>query len=160
MGTSIEPIRKTVTVQVPVKEAFSFFIDKLSEWWPAEYTWSQNVLEHIAITPRKNGRCYESGPHGFECDWGRVLEYDPPDRVVFTWQISPRREPEPNPDKASEVEVQFKASGEAGTLVELEHRNIERHGDGAEEYFKGLNSPMGWEYMLDKYVTRLAESRN
>jgi uncharacterized protein YndB with AHSA1/START domain len=84
-------------VAAPVERAFATFSDGLAGWWPREYTWAQDTLETIAIEPREGGRCFERGPHGFHCDWGRVLAWDPPDRLAFTWQIGPDRVPEPNP---------------------------------------------------------------
>ena len=85
-------------------------------WWPAEYTWAQTTLEGIAIEPKEGGRCHETGPHGFSCDWGRVVACAPPERLVFTWQISPDRTPQPDPERSSEVEVTFEAA-ENGTRV-------------------------------------------
>ncbi len=92
-------IKQTLTVPGSVDRAFHVFTEELNMWWPNEYTWSGEVLETIEIEPRKNGRCFERGPHGFECDWGRVLVWQPPDRLVFTWQIAPDRVPQPDPKK-------------------------------------------------------------
>jgi uncharacterized protein YndB with AHSA1/START domain len=145
----VDPIRRTLTVAAPPDQAFSAFTEELGTWWPSEYTWSGDVLDTIAIEPREGGRCFERGPHGFECDWGRVLACERPRRLVFAWQISPRREPVPDPERASEVEVRFEPDGESGTRVELEHREFERHGDDAEGYRDALDSPQGWDYMLE-----------
>jgi uncharacterized protein YndB with AHSA1/START domain len=101
-----EPIRQAVTVPVPVERAFAAFTD-LASWWPRVYTWAADTLEDIGIEPREGGHCYERGPYGFTCHWGRVLAWEPPARLVFTWQIAPDRVPEPNPAKASEGEVRF-----------------------------------------------------
>lgn len=145
-------IQRTLTVPVSAARAFALFTAELASWWPAEYTWSQEVLETIAIEPGVNGRCYERGPHNFECDWGRVLAWEPPHRLVFTWQISPKREPEPNPAKASEVEVRFASESPSSAQVQFEHRDLARHGDGADEYHSALDSPQGWPYILDCYL--------
>jgi uncharacterized protein YndB with AHSA1/START domain len=110
-----EPIRQAVTVPVPVEQAFAAFVD-LASWWPREYTWAGDTLEDIGIAPhREGGHCFEQGPHGFTCHWGRVLAWDPPTRLVLTWQIGPDRVPEPNPAKASEVEVRLHPTGPSGT---------------------------------------------
>jgi uncharacterized protein YndB with AHSA1/START domain len=143
----VDPIRRTLTVAAPPDRAFSAFTDDLGSWWPSEYTWSGDVLDTIAIEPREGGRCFERGPYGFECDWGRVLACEPPRRLVFAWQISMRREPVPDPERASEVEVRFEP-GDSGTRVEVEHRGFERHGEDAETYRDALDSPQGWDYML------------
>jgi uncharacterized protein YndB with AHSA1/START domain len=151
----VDPIRLDLTVPAEPDRAFEAFVD-LGSWWPREYTWSADVLEAIWIEPRKGGLLFERGPHGFELSWGRVTSWDPPRRLGFLWQISPRREPEPDPARASEVELAFSAAGEEGTRVELEHRGFERHGDGAEDYRAALASPQGWPWMLEHYQGRLA----
>lgn len=113
------------------------------------------MLETIAIEPKADGRCFERGPHNFACDWGRVLSYEPPARLVFLWQISPRREPIPDPAQSSEVEVSFTSEGDA-IRVELTHRQFDRHGEGAAEYREGLASEQGWPYILECYRAAVA----
>lgn len=144
-------VQHNVTVELPPEDAFGAFVGDLDSWWPAEYTWSQNVLETIRIELTEGGRCFERGPHGFECDWGRVLECDPPNRIRFLWQISPTRAPEPDPEKASEVDVRFEAGGQDWTRVILEHRGFARHGDGGDDYRAAMGSSQGWPYILDCY---------
>lgn len=146
-----EAIRRTFTVEVPVERAFVLFTEGLTTWWPPEYTWAKDTLEMIGIEPEQGGRCFECGPHGFACDWGRVLEWIPPHRLVFSWQIGPTRVPEPNPDKASKVEVRFEADGSEATKVEFEHRGFARHGKGAAEYCEAMGSAQGWDYILGRY---------
>jgi uncharacterized protein YndB with AHSA1/START domain len=111
-----DPIRQAVTVPVPAEAAFAAFVD-LAGWWPPEYTWAADTLEAIGIEPREGGHCLERGPHGFTLHWGRVLAWEPPARLVFTWQIAPDRVPQPNPAKASEVEVRFLPVGDPATLA-------------------------------------------
>jgi len=94
-------------------------------------------------------------PHGFTCHWGRVLAWDPPTRLVFAWQIAPDRAPEPNPAKASEVEVRFHPSDPTSTRVDLEHRAFPRHGDAADTYRQALASPQGWPLILARYAATL-----
>ena len=93
-----EPIRRSVTVGLPVDQAFAAFAD-LARWWPREYTWAGDTLEDIGIGPREGGFCFERGPHGFTCHWGRVLVWDPPARLVLAWQIAPDRAPSPTPPR-------------------------------------------------------------
>jgi uncharacterized protein YndB with AHSA1/START domain len=148
-------IRRAVTVQAPVERSFAAFTAELASWWPREYTWANETLEAIGIEPREGGHCFELGPGGFHCDWGTVLTWDPPNRLVFAWQIAPSRAPEPNPAKASEVEVRFAPEGPLATRVQLEHRGFARHGDDGEAYRHALDSPQGWTMMLDRYATAL-----
>ena len=144
-------INLELTVPVTADQAFETFVKEINSWWPKEYTWAGEVLDKIEIETFKNGRCFERGPHGFECDWGRVIVYDPPNRIVFTWQIAPDRVPEPNPEKVSEIEVLFVEKGKTETQVKFEHRNFEKHGDNAESYKQALNSSQGWHYILNNY---------
>jgi uncharacterized protein YndB with AHSA1/START domain len=144
-------VRSTVTVAAPPEGAFASFTERLGEWWPPEYTWSQQKLEDIGIEPGEGGMCFEIGPHGFRCDWGRVLAWQPPRRLVFTWQISPARVPDPDPDHASEVEVSFAPDGDE-TRVDLLHSGFERHGEGAESYSSAMGSEYGWPLILARYA--------
>lgn len=148
----IDAIQYTLTVPLPPAAAFALFAQRLAEWWPREYTWCQSVLEDIGIEARRDGLCYERGPHGFRCDWGRVLAWEPPNRLVLAWQISPRREPEPNPERASTIELRFDAEEQERTRVTMEHRDFDRHGEGAGEYREALASEQGWPYILARYA--------
>jgi uncharacterized protein YndB with AHSA1/START domain len=150
-----QTIKHRVVVPVAPERAFDAFVRELREWWPQEYTWAGDALETIAIEPHDGGRCFEIGPHDFHCDWGRVVAWEPPHRLAFTWQISPRREPVPDPAQASEIEVRVQPDGDSGTAVELEHRGIERHGDGAEDYGAAMGSEMGWPYILGRFTDYL-----
>ncbi len=133
-----------------MERAFALFTERIGDWWPAEFTWSQDVLDDLRIEPREGGLCTELGPRGFRCDWGAVLAWERPCRLLLAWQIAPSRAPEPNPARASEVEVRFEQNGDASTAVELEHRHFERHGDGAREYRDGMHQ--GWERLLERYA--------
>lgn len=148
-----DTIQHTLTVPLPPSDAFALFTRRLAEWWPREYTWSQSVLEDIGIEARPDGLCYERGPHGFRCDWGRVLAWEPPGRLVLAWQISPRREPVPDPEQASTIELRFAAEADGRTRVTLEHRDFDRHGDDSESYRAALASEHGWPYILSRYAT-------
>jgi uncharacterized protein YndB with AHSA1/START domain len=141
-----------ITVPLPPERAFSLFTEGMTAWWPPEYTWAQKTLEHIAIEPVDGGRCFERGPHGFSCDWGRVVTSEPPARIAFTWQISPQRVPQPDPAQASLIEVRFTPDGGSGTRVELAHRHFSRHGAGAEEYEAAMSSPQGWPLLLERFA--------
>ena len=140
-----------VVVPVPPERAFATFTEAMTSWWPPEYTWAQASLEEIAIEPREGGACYERGPHGFRCDWGRVVTCERPGRLAFTWQISAQRVPQPDPARASLVDVRFTPEGD-GTRVELAHRHFSRHGEGAESYAAAMDSPQGWPLLLERFA--------
>ena len=148
----MDPLSLThsTVVAVPPGAALDLFTSRLGEWWPAEYTWSQDALEHIEIEPLVGGRAFERGPAGFECDWGRVLAIEPSALLAFSWQIAPDRTPQPDAGKASEVSVRFAAEGERATRIELEHTHFERHGEGGAGYRDALASPQGWPFMLSR----------
>jgi uncharacterized protein YndB with AHSA1/START domain len=145
----MQPVEHHLAVAADPERAFAVFTGELDAWWPREYTWSGDALEHIGIEP--HGACFEIGPDGFRCDWGRVTAWEPPRRLVFRWQIGAQREPVPDPAKASEVEVRF-GDGE----VTLEHRGFDRHGPDAEGDRAALASEQGWPYILERYAARLS----
>jgi uncharacterized protein YndB with AHSA1/START domain len=140
------------TVAFPRERAFALFTRGMTDWWPPEYTWAQKTLVQIGIEPHEGGHCFELGPHGFRCDWGRVVTCEPPARIAFTWQITAQRVPQPDPARASLVEVRFSPDGE-GTRVVLAHRHFSRHGEGAEDYEAAMSSPQGWPYLLERFAT-------
>jgi uncharacterized protein YndB with AHSA1/START domain len=140
-----------ITVPFPPERAFTLFTEGMTSWWPPEYTWAQATLEQIAIEPHEGGHCFERGPHGFRCDWGRVVTCEPPARIAFTWQITAQRVPQPDASRASLVEVRFTPDGD-GTRVELAHRHFSRHGEGADSYEAAMSSPQGWPYLLERFA--------
>lgn len=143
-------LRASRTVAAEPDAAFQVFTERLADWWVREFTWSgPDCLQTIAVEPRLGGMAYELGPHGFRLDWGRVLVWEPPQRLVFSWQIAPDRVPEPDPAKASEVEVHFHP-GRSGTRVDLEHRAFDRHGPDADGYCQAMTA--GWEELLGRYA--------
>lgn len=150
-ASETKEIKQVFTVPLTAGKAFDLFVNQLHSWWPKEYTWAGDVLESIEIESGVNGRCFERGPHGFECDWGRVLTWDPPNRICFTWQIAPNRIPEPDPEKCSEIDVRFAQDKDDETTVTFIHRKLEKHGSGAESYRVAMSSPQGWAYILGNY---------
>jgi uncharacterized protein YndB with AHSA1/START domain len=133
---AVSALRESVTVPLRQEDAFALFTAGLATGWPRAFSWSgEKLLLDIGIEAEPGGRLFEIGPHGLRWDWGRVLRWEPPLRLVFTWQIGPDRVPEPNPDRASEVEVMFTPLGTGtGTSIEVEHRSWERHGEAAARY--------------------------
>jgi len=148
----VDPVRCEIEVPISISEAFKLFTEGFNSWWPSDYTWSQESLESISLASCENGRCTEVGPNGFQVDWGRVLKCHPSEKIIFTWQISPNREPQPNPQKASVVEVNFTMINLKTTIVSLVHSGFEKHGEGALAYRESLNSDYGWPFILNKYL--------
>ena len=147
-----DSISHEVVVPLSPPEAFRLFTHGFGSWWPQEYTWSARVLESIDIEPFEPGLCTEEGPHRFRCDWGRVLVWTPPLRLVLAWQIGPHREPQPDPEKASTVELLFRPVEAGGTRLLLTHRDLRRHGRGASRYRKALAGEGGWPLILGRYL--------
>lgn len=151
-AAGLGPVRREVTVEAPVERAFSVFTEHQGTWWPSDYHIGEQAPEAILVEPRQGGRWYERAADGAECDWGRVLVWEPPNRVVFAWQINAEWRYEPDVAQGSEVEVSFTPAGAGGTLVRLEHRNFERHGAGAASIRESIGGAGGWTGLLDCFT--------
>lgn len=149
---SYAPVVRTITVAAPQERAFKVFTEQFGTWWPREYSIGEAEMADFVLEPKVGGRWYEVGVDGKECDTGRVTAYEPPDRVVFAWQLDGMWQFDPDIAHASEVEVRFIAEGPHSTRVELEHRGFENHGDGAEGVHGGVDNPQGWSYCLDRFA--------
>jgi uncharacterized protein YndB with AHSA1/START domain len=149
---SATAIRHEIVVDAPIERAFSVFTDGFGTFKPREHNLLGVDIAETVFEPRVGGHVYDRGVDGSECRWARVLAYEPPDRVVITWDISPQWQIESDPDKASEVEVRFTAEGADRTRVELEHRNLDRHGVGWETVREGVDSEGGWPLYLSRYA--------
>ncbi|MFL6128968.1 MAG: SRPBCC family protein [Mycobacteriales bacterium] len=145
-------VRRSVTVGAPADRAFAVFTEGFDGWWPVEHHIGASPPQVRTMEPREGGRWYERAADGTECDWGRVLAWEPPHRLLLAWQIDGRWQYDPDPARASEVEVRFVPEGPATTRVELEHRGFERHGDGWESVFTGVGGPGGWSGVLQRYA--------
>ena len=124
MQTADTSVLTSIVVDAPVEHAFAVFTDDIGSWWPPEHHILQAELAEIVFEPRVGGHIYDRGTDGSECRWARVLVYEPPHRVVFSWDISLQWQIETDPAKTSEVEVRFTPEEGGRTRVELEHRNI------------------------------------
>jgi uncharacterized protein YndB with AHSA1/START domain len=147
-SASATSIRHEVLVEAPIERAFSVFTDGFGRFKPREHNLLSADIAETIFEPRAGGHIYDRGVDGSECRWARVLAYEPPDRVVFSWDISPRWQIETDIEKTSEVEVRFNAESADRTRVELEHRNLDRHGDGWEAVREGVDSDAGWPLYL------------
>jgi uncharacterized protein YndB with AHSA1/START domain len=144
-------VRSRIVVDAPIERAFSVFTEQFDRIKPREHNLLGVDIAETVFEPRVGGSIYDRGVDGSECRWARVLAYEPPERVVFSWDIGPTWQIEADPDKASEVEVRFIAEAPERTRVELEHRNIDRHGDNWESVREGVASPEGWPLYLQRY---------
>ena len=149
-------IRHEIVVGAPIERAFSTFTNDFGAFKPREHNLLDVELAETVFEPRVGGHVYDRGVDGSECRWARVLAYEPPDRVVFSWDISPRWQIETDPDRTSEVEVRFVAEAPDRTRVELEHRNLDRHGDGWEGVREGVDGADGWPLYLRRYADVIA----
>jgi len=145
-----------VVVEAPIERAFSVFTDGFGRFKPREHNMLSVDIAETVFEPREGGHIYDRGVDGSECRWARVLAFEPPDRVTFSWDISPHWQIETDREKTSEVEVRFVAEGPDRTRVALEHRNIDRHGEGWEGLRGGVDSGDGWPLYLRRYAEVVA----
>ena len=150
-------IATSIVVDAPVERVFAVFTEDIGSWWPEEHHILQAPLARMVFEPAAGGAIYDVGTDGSECRWARVLAYEPPHRIVFSWNISMQWQIETDPAKASEVEVRFVADGPARTRVELEHRHIDRHGEGWESMRDSVGSDGGWNVGLRALAKRVAQ---
>lgn len=144
------PVRRSVTVKVEPARAFQAFVGNIGRWWPKSHSIGGKPLAEAVLEPRVGGLWYEVSEDGSTCDWGKVLAYEPPGRLVLAWQID--ADWKFDPDLITEVEVKFIPDG-AGTRVELEHRNIERFGAKAAAMAEMIGSDAGgWLTILGLYA--------
>jgi uncharacterized protein YndB with AHSA1/START domain len=150
--TTNPPVKKSVTVGASVEHAFRVFTEGFDTWWPRSHSIGGSPLQRAVIEGKAGGRCYQQSVDGSECDWGRILVWEPPSRFVLAWLLTPQWEYEPDIAQASEVEIAFSAEPDGSTRVDLEHRLFDRHGAGAELMRRGVDSPEGWGGLLQMYA--------
>ena len=152
-----QTIRKSITVRAGAERAFRVFTEGIDTWWPRTHHIGASPMKRSVLEGRVGGRCYSEQEDGTECDWGKVLEWEPPRRFVMAWQVSPTWKYEPDLAKSSEIEVRFTAERDGATRVDLEHRYFERHGGGWQQMRDQIDSPGGWTGILQLFATK-AES--
>jgi uncharacterized protein YndB with AHSA1/START domain len=165
VASIVEPtvVIKSVRVKAPRERAFSVFVEQMETWWPATHHITKEPFELIVVEPRVGGRWYERSASGAECDWGTVLEWDPPNSVRLSWHVGPGHD---SPDwvadmdmeKASEVQVRFTALDAGTTIVELVHSKLERHGEGWEQLRAIFDGPGAWVTILESFANRMEAS--
>jgi uncharacterized protein YndB with AHSA1/START domain len=148
-------VNTAIVVEAPIERAFRVFTDEFGSFKPRDHNMLDVDIAETVFEPRVGGHLYDRGVDGSECRWARILAYDPPDRVVFSWDISPQWQLETDLEKTSEVEVRFISEAPERTRVELEHRNLERHGEGWEGVREGVRADDGWPLYLRRYAEAL-----
>jgi uncharacterized protein YndB with AHSA1/START domain len=152
-------VRRQIVVNAPIDDAFATFTSRFGDFKPAEHNLLAAPIAETVFEPRAGGHIYDRATDGTECHWARVLVYEPPQRVVFSWDIGPTWQVEIDPDNTSEVEVRFTEEDPHRTRVELEHRNLDRHGPGWEAVRDGVADDQGWPLYLDRYAALFADGR-
>lgn len=156
MTTRDNPVvRRQTVVAAPLEKAFTAFTERFGDFKPPEHNLLGKPIAETVFEPRVGGHIYDRAEDGSECRWARVLAYEPPVRVVFSWDIGPSWQLEADPENASEVEVRFVAETPDRTRVELEHRGIQRHGPGWRSVADGVGSDDGWPLYLDRFAALL-----
>ena len=144
-------VRKTITVKAGAEKAFHVFTEEFDSWWPRSHHIGKSPMTESVIESRQGGRCYTKQEDGTDCEWGTVLAWDPPKRLVIAWQITHEWGYEPDLAKSSEVEIRFTAQPGGGTRVDLEHRHFERMGPAGDTMRAGVGGPGGWPGLLDLF---------
>jgi uncharacterized protein YndB with AHSA1/START domain len=152
-------IEHSVVVDATVEEAFRAFTEDFGRFKPPEHNLLGVEIAETVFEPRVGGHLYDRGVDGSECRWARILAYEPPHRVVFSWNIGPTWQIESDPARTSEVEVRFSPEGPGRTRVALEHRHLHHHGEGWEGVREGVDSDQGWLLYLRRYGELLAAAR-
>ena len=150
--TEAAVVRRQVVVDAGITQAFTAFTERFGDFKPPEHNLLAAPIAETVFEPRVGGHIYDRATDGSECRWARILDYEPPDRVVFSWDIGPSWQIETDPGRTSEVEVRFIAESQDRTRVVLEHRNLERHGEGWEGVRAGVDSDEGWPLYLRRFA--------
>lgn len=156
--TEATVVRHEVVVPGTPERAFAAFTERFDDIKPREHNLLGAPIVSTTFEPRVGGHIVDRGEDGSECRWARVLAFEPPDRLVFSWDIGPTWQLEGDPENASEVEVRFLAEGPDRTRVELEHRHLDRHGPGWPSLRDGIDADQGWPLYLERYATLLKEA--
>ena len=155
--TDTGTIRRQIVVDAPIDRAFAVFTERFGDFKPPEHNLLALPIAETVFEAQVGGNIVDRAADGTECRWARILAYDPPDRVVFSWDISPQWQLETDPDNTSEVEVTFVAETPQRTRVELEHRHLDRHGPGWESVSDGVAHDEGWPLYLTRYAALFTE---
>lgn len=152
-------VRRSVRVKATPKRAFRVFAEEMDSWWPKSHHIGSLPMKGIVVEGRPGGAIYSVQEDGTNCPWASVLAWEPPHRFVFAWQVTPSWKYEADLSRCSEVEVAFTPADDGTTIVELEHRHFERHGEGWETMREAVGSDMGWNGMLVLFAAKAGGTR-
>lgn len=152
---AIAPVKQSIVVGAPLSRAFKVFVEQFGNFKPREHNMLAVQIAETVFEARVGGFIYDRGVDGSECRWARVLAYDPPHRLLLSWDISPQWRIETDPEKTSEWEVRFTPETPDRTRVEIEHRGLERHGQGWEGVRDGVAGDQGWPLYLQRFAQLL-----
>ncbi len=157
MTQATEPTTVTSSIEVAasLQRAFEVFTRDFGAFKPATHNLLAVPIAETVVEPHPGGHIVDRGTDGSECRWARILAFEPPDRLMFSWDISPHWSIESDPARSSEVEVTFTALTEDRTRVVIEHRHLDRHGDGWIDVREGVSTGEGWPLYLDRYAELL-----
>jgi len=156
--TQPEPVRKSVRVRASAERAFHVFTTEMDSWWPRTHHIGTSPMKRVVVEGRPGGGVYTEQEDGLSCSWGTVLTWEPPHRFVMAWQVSSEWKYEPDLAKCSEVEVQFTPADDGTTLVELEHRDFQRHGGAYAKMRDQVNAEGGWGALLVLFGAKAEQS--
>lgn len=149
---AVTSVKQSIVVEAPIARAFKIFTEGFGSFKPPEHNMLGVEIAETVFEPRVGGHIFDRGVDGSKCRWARVLAYEPPHRVLLSWDISPQWQIETDPEKTSEWEVRFTAETPDRTRVELEHRKLERHGGGWEGVRDAVAGDQGWPLYLRRYA--------
>jgi uncharacterized protein YndB with AHSA1/START domain len=152
MITNETSVSRSITVNAPIDRAFAVFTEGFDTWWPRSHHIGTAEMATAVIEPGVDGRWHERGVDGSECEWGRVLAWDPPHHVAMSWHLNGAFEYEPDPEMASRVDVRFVAESDGSTRVEVEHSGLDRHGPDWISVRDGISSEGGWSGLLVRFA--------
>lgn len=145
-------IRKSVVVEAPIERAFDVFTREFGSFKPSDHNLLAVPIAETIFEPRVGGCIYDRGIDGSECRWARVLAYDPPKMVRLSWDINTQWQVETDLEKTSEWEVRFIAEAPDRTRVEIEHRHLDRHGQGWQAKRNAIDGENGWPIYLARFA--------
>ena len=152
--SEIEPVCKSIRVRASADKAFRVFTQEMDTWWPRTHHIGNSPMKRVVVEGKPGGRIYTEQEDGTVCPWASVRTWAPPNLFVMVWQVSPEWQYEPNIERCSEVEVRFTPVDDGTTLVELEHRGIQRHAGACVAMREQVSAEGGWGSLLGMFAKK------